>query len=61
MAVTLAIFVAVQFVTPLWVRPNLLPSSQTITTLAAAQANAFPAGHSTITVTATAVPGQPGA
>jgi len=61
MAVTLAIFAAVQFVTPLWVRPNLLPSSRTIATIEAAQANAVPTGHSTIAVTATAVPGQPGA
>jgi hypothetical protein len=60
MAVALAIFAAVQLVTPLWVRPNLLPSSRTIATIEAAQANATPAGHSTIAVTATTVPGQPG-
>jgi ABC-type transport system involved in multi-copper enzyme maturation permease subunit len=61
MAVTLAIFAAVQVVTPLWIRPNLIPPSQTIATIEAAQANVYPAAHSTISVTATAVPGQPGA
>jgi hypothetical protein len=61
MAVTLAIFAAVQFVTPVWVRPNLLPSSRTIATIDAAQANAILTGHARVAVTATTVPGQPGA
>jgi hypothetical protein len=61
MAVTLAIFAVVQFVTPLWIRPNLIPPSHTITTLRAARANISPAGHSTFTFTASAVRGQPGA
>jgi hypothetical protein len=74
MAVTLAIFAAVQVITPLWIRPNLIPPSQTIatieaaqanlqtiTTIQAAQANVYPAAHSTISFSATAVPGQPGA
>ena len=61
MAVTLAIFAAVQVATPLWIRPHLLPANRTVATIAASQANIFPAGGSTIAVTATAVPGQPGA
>jgi hypothetical protein len=60
-AVTLAIFAAIRLVTPLWVRPHLLPSSRTIATIEAAGANVFPASGSTIAVTAAAVPGQPGA
>jgi hypothetical protein len=61
MAVTLAIFAVVQFATPLWVRPHLLPSSQTIATIEAAGANATAAGPATLALSATAVPGQPGA
>jgi ABC-type transport system involved in multi-copper enzyme maturation permease subunit len=61
MAATLAIFAAVQFITPLWIRPNLIPPNQTIATIQAAQVNIFPTSGSTFTVTATAVPGQPGA
>ncbi|HEX3390048.1 MAG TPA: ABC transporter permease [Streptosporangiaceae bacterium] len=60
MAVTLAIFAVVQLVTPLWIRPHLLPSDRTIATIAAAGATAYPVG-STIAITAAAVPGQPGA
>ncbi len=59
MAVTLAIFAAVQVVTPLWIRPHLIPPNRTIATIAATQSNAFPTGGSTIAVTATSVPGQP--
>jgi len=61
MAVTLAIFAAVQLVMPLWVRPHLLPAGRAIATIEAAQANAFPTGGSTIAVTAGTVPGHPGA
>jgi hypothetical protein len=61
MAVTLAIFAVIQFATPLWVRPHLLPPSRTIATIEAAGANVTPAGGSTIAATATSVPGQPGA
>jgi ABC-type transport system involved in multi-copper enzyme maturation permease subunit len=61
MAITLAIFAAAQVVTPLWIRPHLLPPSQTIATIEAAQANVTAAGLSTIAVTAASVPGQPGA
>jgi Zn-dependent protease with chaperone function len=59
MAVTLAIFAAVQVATPLWIRPHLIPPNRTIATIEATQANAFPTGGSTIAVTATSVPGQP--
>jgi ABC transporter len=61
MAVTLAIFAAVQFITPLWIRPNLFPTSQTVTTITAAQANVSPRANPRLVVTAGAVPGQPGA
>jgi hypothetical protein len=61
MAVALAIFAAVQLVTPLWIRPNLIPPNRTIATIRAAQANFFATSGSTFTVTATRVRGQPGA
>jgi ABC-type transport system involved in multi-copper enzyme maturation permease subunit len=61
MAVTLAIFAAVLFATTLWISPNLIPADRTITTVQAAQANAYPTGGDTITVAASRVPGQPGA
>ncbi len=60
MAVTLAIFAVVQVVTPLWVRPHLIPPSQTIATIEAAGANVTAADPSMIAFSA-AVPGQPGA
>jgi ABC-type transport system involved in multi-copper enzyme maturation permease subunit len=61
MAVTLAIFAVAQFATPLWIRPHLIPPHQTIATLAAVGAQVNPAGGSAIAVTATVIPGQPGA
>jgi ABC-type transport system involved in multi-copper enzyme maturation permease subunit len=61
MAVTLGIFAVVQLVTPLWLRPRLFPSSQTIATIKATQANAYVLGYSTIAGSPAAVPGQPGA
>jgi ABC-type transport system involved in multi-copper enzyme maturation permease subunit len=72
MAVTLAIFAAVQIVTPLWIRPNLIPPSQTIATIEGAQANVDSfqfyvdrvtgdVVHATFSLAATAVPGHPGA
>jgi hypothetical protein len=54
MAVTLAIFAAAQVVMPLWVRPHLIPPDRTIATIDSAQLNF---GN----LTATNVPGQPGA
>jgi hypothetical protein len=54
MAVTLAIFAAVQIAMPLWVRPHLIPPDHTITTIQSAELDF---GN----LTATVVPGQPGA
>ena len=54
MAVTLAIFAVAQVPMPLWVRPNIIPPAQTITTVDAAQLNFG-------SLTASVVPGQPGA
>ena len=61
MAVTLAIFAAVQFITPLWIRPHLFPTSQTTATIAAAGANVSLRANPRLAVTASVVPGQPGA
>ena len=61
MALTLAIFAAVQFITPLWIRPQLFPTSQAVTTFAAAEANVSLRVSSKLAVTGGAVPGQPGA
>ncbi len=58
MAVTLAIFAAVQVAVPLWVRPHLLPPNRTVVSGPSFfQAAAMSVG----TLTATTVPGQPGA
>jgi hypothetical protein len=54
MAITLAIFAAVQLAMPLWVRPHLVPSSHTNAAIAAAD---LAYGS----LTADVVPGQPGA
>ncbi len=61
MAITLAIFAAAQLITPLWIRPNLFPTSQTTATIAAAGANVSLKANPRLALTATAVPGQPGA
>jgi hypothetical protein len=61
MAVTLAIFAAVQFITPLWIRPHLFPTSQTVTTIAAAGANVSLRANPKLAFTVSVVPGQPGA
>jgi hypothetical protein len=60
MAVTLAIFAAVQFAVPVWVRPHLIPPSQLTTTTEATQGSliSFRGG---LQVSASGVPGQPGA
>ena len=60
MAITLAIFAAAQFITPL-ARPNLFPTSQTVTTIAAAGANVSLKANPKLAFTAATVPGQPGA
>ncbi|HEX3714266.1 MAG TPA: ABC transporter permease subunit [Trebonia sp.] len=54
MAATLAIFAVVQVPMPLWVRPNIIPPAQTIATVDAAGVNFG-------SLTASLVPGQPGA
>ena len=58
MALTLAIFVAVQIVMPLWIRPHLLPADQTTAAIAATQP-AFRDLGGPLAPAATAVPGQP--
>ena len=64
MAVTLAIFVAVQIAMPLWIRPNLLPASHT--TIAIADAHTLkssrpnrPSPHIFTYTLAASLPGQP--
>ncbi len=61
MAATLAIFAAFQALVPLWIRPNLLPTSQTTATIAASGANVSLRANPALTLTASIVPGQPGA
>lgn len=61
MAITLAIFAAVQFITPLWIRPHLFPTSRTTAAIAAAGANVSLRANPRLAVTASVVPGQPGA
>ncbi|MGH3285319.1 MAG: ABC transporter permease, partial [Streptosporangiaceae bacterium] len=61
MAITLAIFAAVQLITPLWVRPNLFPTSRTTTSIAAAGANVSLKANPKLVLTASTVPGQPSA
>jgi len=60
MAITLAIFAAAQLITPL-IRPNLFPTSQTVTTIAAAGANVSLKANPKLAFSVTAVPGHPGA
>ena len=54
MAVTLAIFAAAQLAMPLWVRPHLIPPDHTVATIESADLDF---GN----LTATVVPGRPGA
>jgi hypothetical protein len=64
MAVTLAIFAALQVAVPLWVRPNLAPPDH-VAIPVTSQGNFSPAqtgpGGSTFTLFAVNLPGQPGA
>ena len=55
MAVTLAIFAAVQVAMPLGIRPHLIPPDRTVTTFASVQAEDIG------TLAATVIPGSPGA
>ena len=61
MAITLAIFAAAQLITPLWIRPNLYPTSHTTATIAATRANLSLHANPRLILTASAVPGQPSA
>jgi hypothetical protein len=54
MAITLAIFAAVQLAMPLWVRPHLVPASHTV-------ASIYASDLAYGTLTADVVPGRPGA
>jgi hypothetical protein len=58
MAVTLAIFAAAQVAMPLWVRPHLIPADRTV---ASGPSFVETAAVSLGNLTATQVPGQPGA
>ena len=63
MAVTLAIFAALQVAMPLWVRPNLAPPDRTVipvTSLTSGPSQTGPGGD-TFTLYALNIPGQPGA
>jgi hypothetical protein len=60
MALTLAVFAAVQVVMPLWIRPHLLPADQTTAAIASTHAT-FSDFSGTSVLTANVVPGQPGA
>jgi hypothetical protein len=60
MALTLAIFAAVQVVMPLWVRPHLIPPDQTIAAIESTSAT-YSDFSGAPTLTASVVPGQPGA
>ena len=64
MAVTLAIFAALQVAMPLWLRPNLAPPDHTVspvTSLGSASTSQTGPGGTTFTLNANIVPGQPGA
>jgi hypothetical protein len=61
MAATLAIFAVFQAVVPLWIRPNLFPTSQMTSTIAASGTNVSLRANPALTLTASIVPGQPGA
>jgi hypothetical protein len=61
MAVTLVIFAAFQAIVPLWIRPNLFPTSQTTVTIAASGANVNLRDNPGLRLNASIVPGQSGA
>ena len=61
MAITLAVFAAVQFITPAAIRPNLFPTSQTTVSIAASGANVSVRANPKLVLNASVVPGQPGA
>jgi hypothetical protein len=64
MALTLAIFAAVQVAMPLWIRPNLIPARHTVISVASLQnysGGPGGPGGSDFTLIAVSLPGQPGA
>jgi hypothetical protein len=62
MAVTLAVFAALQVVMPLWVRPNLVPPDRTVLPVTSLAALPSPGpGGTTFTLIARSIPDQPGA
>jgi hypothetical protein len=64
MALTLAIFAALQAAMPLWIRPNLAPPDHTVssvTSLGNSLASQTGPGGDTFTLYAKTIPGQPGA
>ena len=60
MALTLAVFVGVQVVMPLWIRPHLLPADQTTAAIASTHPTVSHLSGALV-VTASSLPGQPGA
>ena len=63
MAVTLAVFVALQVAMPLWIRPHFAPADRAAIVLSPGNeaGGATGPGGSTLTLVATSLPGQPGA
>jgi hypothetical protein len=63
MAVTLAIFAALQVAMPLWIRPHFAPADRTVISVALGSDAGGPTGlgGSTLTLVATSLPGQFGA
>jgi hypothetical protein len=63
MAVTLAVFAALQVVMPLWIRPHFAPADHTVIAVAGGidAGGATGPGGNTLTFVATSLPGQPGA
>jgi hypothetical protein len=63
MAVTLAVFIALQIAMPLWIRPHFAPADRTLIVLSPGNEAGGATGPSgnTLTDVATSLPGQPGA
>jgi hypothetical protein len=63
MAITLAVFAALQIAMPLWIRPNFASADRMVISIAPYRdaGGATGPGGSTLTFVATGLPGQPGA
>jgi ABC-2 family transporter protein len=63
MAVTLAVFIALQIAMPLWIRPHFAPADRTLIVLSPGNeaGGATGPGGNTLADVATTLPGQPGA